>query len=177
MKILNLISLGIIIFIFGCASGGRKLDPQAVNKLQEGMTMNQVEQLIGPPEHISTAEGGKTYYMYYHGSVGGAFGYAKGKTHMLNLTFTGPRLTHIDKSITHQSGFLSMKTDKVESGKYSDSQRVQEVPTSPAAPVRVNSTPSASFEEKKEKLLDMYLNKEITKEEYFELRRDLRNSK
>ena len=176
MNFLHLLSIGLIVFIIGCASAGRKLDPQAVNRLKEGMTISQVEQLIGPPEHISTAEGGKTYYMYFHGSASGAFGYVKGKSHRLNLTFTGSRLTHIDKAISHQSGFMSVKTDKVESGKYSDSDSVQRKPAA-SLPTRVNSSPSDSYEDKKKQLLDMYLQKEITKEEYFELRRELDKTK
>jgi outer membrane protein assembly factor BamE (lipoprotein component of BamABCDE complex) len=176
MKFLHLLSIGLIVFIIGCASAGRKLDPQAVNSLKEGMTISQVEKLIGPPEHISTAEGGKTYYMYFHGSAGGAFGYVKGKSHRLNLTFTHSRLTHIDKAITHQSGFMSVKTDKVEAGKYSDSDRVPQKAISPE-PTKINPAYSNSYEDKKNQLLDMYLQKEITKEEYFELRRELDKTK
>ena len=172
MKFLHLLSAGLIVFIIGCASSGRELDPQAVNRLKEGMTISQVEKLIGPPEHISTAEGGKTYYMYFHGSASGAFGYVKGKSHRLNLTFTGSRLTHIDKAILHQSGFMNVKTDKVESGKYSDSDSVQKKAISPE-PTKRKPTYSNSYDDKKMKLLDMYLKKEITKEEYFKLRREL----
>ena len=176
MKFLHLLTIGLIVFIIGCASAGRKLDPQAVNRLKEGMTISQVEQLIGPPEHISTAEGGKTYYMYFHGSASGAFGYVKGKSHRLNLTFTDSRLTHIDKAISHQSGFMTVKTDKVESGKYSDSDSVLKKAVSPN-PNKRNPTYSNSYEDKKKQLLDMYLQKEITKEEYFELRRELDKTK
>lgn len=39
------------------------------------------------------------------------------------------------------------------------------------------SRPKATYEDKKKQLLDMYLQKEITKEEYFELRRELDKTK
>jgi outer membrane protein assembly factor BamE (lipoprotein component of BamABCDE complex) len=174
MRFLNLLCVCLLALIIGCTSG-RKLDPQSVESLRKGMSINEVERLIGPPEHISTAEGGKTYYMYYHSIVGGAFGYAKGKMHKLNLTFTNSRLTHIDKTISHQSGFLTVKTDKIESGRYSDSPREQRVQprNSTSSEPRGASGPARSYEDRKKQIFDMYLNKEITRDEYFEMRREL----
>jgi hypothetical protein len=61
---------------------------------------------------------------------------------------------------------MSLKTDKVESGKYSDSDSVQKKAVSPESNKR-NTSYSNSSEEKKKQLLDMYLQKKITKEEYF----------
>jgi outer membrane protein assembly factor BamE (lipoprotein component of BamABCDE complex) len=105
------------VFITGCASSGRELSQEDVAQLGIGMTSNQVERLIGTPENISSAEGGKTYYLYYHGSAVGFMGATKGKMHMLNLTFDSRMiLTHIDKNITHKSSkpFGSSQTDKIE---------------------------------------------------------------
>jgi len=45
------------------------------------------------------------------------------------------------------------------------------------APTQSTPKPKATYEEKKKQLLDMYLQKEITKEEYFELRRELEKTK
>ena len=45
------------------------------------------------------------------------------------------------------------------------------------SPVPLKKQSSNSYEEKKKQLLDMYLQKEITKEEYFELRRELDKTK
>ena len=50
----------------------------------------------------------------------------------------------------------------------------KEIKKSPA-PLKKQS--SNSYEGKKKQLLDMYLQKEITKEEYFELRRELDKTK
>ena len=120
MKIFTPVLLLSFILLLGCASSGRKLNPEAVNQLQVGMTKQQVMQLIGYPEHITTGEGGKTYFVYYHGSTVGLVG-AKGEMHMLNLTF-GPdfRLIHVDKSITHQKArlFGPTRTTEIEQGKY-----------------------------------------------------------
>ena len=175
MNFINILLFCFLTFLIGC-SVGRKLDPNAVSSLRKGMTISQVEQLIGPPVYISTAEGGKTYYNYHYGTGTNIMGYGKAKSQTLNLTFTNSRLTHIDKTLTHSSGFFGMKTDKVESGKYSDSDSVQRKPAA-SLPTRVNSSPSGSYEGKKKQLLDMYLQKEITKEEYFELRRELDKTK
>ena len=41
----------------------------------------------------------------------------------------------------------------------------------------VSAKPVVSYEDKKKQLLDMYLQKEITKEEYFELRKELDKTK
>ena len=122
MKIFTKVLLLALIFLLGCSSGGRKLNPEAVNQLQVGMTKQQVMQLIGNPEHITTGEGGKTYFIYWHGSAGGFNPVvATGKMHRLNLIF-GPdfRLIHVDKSITHQKAplFGPSRTTEIEQGKY-----------------------------------------------------------
>ena len=121
MKIITCLSLIVQLLLISCASSGRELNRDDVAKLSIGMTSTQVEQIIGRPEHVSTGEGNKTYYLYYHGSAVGFMGATKGNMHMLNLTFDRRMiLVHIDKNITHKSSkpFGSSQTDRIEKGKY-----------------------------------------------------------
>lgn len=179
----SLIGLLFLVFLFGCASGGRELNPDDVDKLKEGMTISQVESLIGKPEHINTGEGGKTYYLYYHGSVIGFMGAAKGQTNMLNLTFNASdKLVHIDNSTVHQSSvpFGSTKTSKIE--RFEPSSVDASKPVSESRPIEVNSPKSSNvsnddLKEQIRAIIRKFSNGEISRDEYKKQIEALRNSK
>ena len=172
-----------LFFLFGCASGGRAINPDDVAKLKEGMSINQVESLIGKPEHINTGEGGKTYYLYYHGRVVGFMGLAKGQTKMLNLTFNAnDKLVHIDNSTVHQSSvpFGSTKTSKIE--RLEPSPVDASKPVSENRPIEVNSPKSSNvsnddLKEQIRAIIRKFSNGEISRDEYKKQIEALRNSK
>jgi len=177
MKNLYLISLSLIVLVLTSCSSGRKLDPQALNKLKEGMTMVQVKNLLGPPEHVQRMQQGTESWIYSHMSMVGFAGFHSSKMNTLTLQFSGSKLTDIQKSNTKGGGFWLNNKTQTEWGNYSNSPTEKSVPQKPTLPGKTKTSSSGSYEDKKKQLLDMYLQKEITKEEYFELRRELDKTK
>ena len=58
--------LSLTLFNVGCASVGRKIDMDAINKIEKGVsTQADVRALIGSPELVTTVDGKTTYtYMF-----------------------------------------------------------------------------------------------------------------
>lgn len=61
------LSMALIIMLAGCASYGKKIDAQAVQKIEQGVTTEQeVYALLGKPMSSSITQDGKKFLMYMH---------------------------------------------------------------------------------------------------------------
>lgn len=61
------LSLVFILILSGCASYGKKIDAQAVQKIEQGVTTEQeVYALLGKPMSSSIMQDGKKFLMYMH---------------------------------------------------------------------------------------------------------------
>ena len=179
MKILHLIFISFLFYLLGCVTSGRKIDPEAARQLKKGMSITQVEQLMGSPENIATAEGGKTYYQYSYTSGSSIYGFSKGKMQMINLTFTDSKLTNIDNKTTHTSGFFGNLKTKIETVDYSNTNSTESDEGKVVTPSSSNfdTRSNISYRDKKAKLLDMYINNNITEQQYSELLKKLDKNK
>ena len=181
MKLIAFITLLYSLILLGCASSGREIQPEDISKLKEGMSIQDVELLLGLPEHISPGEEGKFYYLYYHGSVVGFMGASQSETHMLNLTFDSSGiLVHIDNQTIHKASkpFGSSKTTQIDS----QNETITEL-SSPEIvnPVKSSKLPkpesvesNSERSEEKYRIIRLYVSGEISKEKYRELMDDVR---
>jgi len=63
----TLINLILLIVITGCASSGRRIDPNAVSQIQRGVTTRpEVLRLLGSPESMTTLGDGTTQMLYHY---------------------------------------------------------------------------------------------------------------
>jgi hypothetical protein len=69
----RILPIAAAVLLAGCVSMGTNYDPNAVDRLQVGMTKAQVIQMLGQPNQIVTLAGGGQKLIWVH-STGSMFG-------------------------------------------------------------------------------------------------------
>ena len=181
MKLILSITSLYSLFLLGCATSGREINPDDIAKLEEGMSIQEVEMILGLPEHISTGEEGKFYYLYHHGSAVGFMGASKSETVMLNLTFdsTGT-LAHIDNQTIHKASkpLGSTKTTHIDSQNQitPDERSTEPAVLEELSDVQIPAPviPESDRAEERYKIIRLYVSGEISKQEYRKLMDNVR---
>ena len=170
-----------LVYLSSCAS------TSYLNKAQDlkpGMSKYEVIKLLGKPDmDFDSSVGSWTYSsLWWYGEPALQVVFDESRkakaalyaTANVDMGFMGWGKTKVESKSTFIFGESWHQKHIASYGGVKNQSAPKEIKKSPA-PLKKQS--SNSYEDKKKQLLDMYLQKEITKEEYFELRRELDKTK
>jgi outer membrane protein assembly factor BamE (lipoprotein component of BamABCDE complex) len=135
LRMIKPITLILVAVLVGCASVGRKLDPQKVAQIRNGMSRQEVIGLVGSPDQMTRTGGGETVFLYHYARatakaesfipIAGAFmGGANVQNQMLQVVFSAEGVVKdftstygaTETGVGASSG-SGVKLEDVESGK------------------------------------------------------------
>ena len=85
-----LFTITALILLAGCASSGKNFSWEDAGTLEKGMSPDQVQAIMGPPQTVSE-DGTITTWMYHYTH---ATAYGSGESKMLTITFINGKMTN-----------------------------------------------------------------------------------